>query len=136
MNYHVNEAEMKLLAHLNEHARGYGSNYPFEPADVQAALDLDDTSFARASSYLEELGLIGIDSERVDTYGSSDLILKELWLTGPGANFMRTLENAPGVGRKVTVAVVSQVWKIGTDAIVKVASQLVTDLARNRGLIP
>ncbi|HEV2296865.1 MAG TPA: hypothetical protein VGR35_23700 [Tepidisphaeraceae bacterium] len=136
MNYHINEDEMKLLAHLHEHAPGYGSDYPFDPSEVQNALRLDDRGFHRAASYLEQLGLVGIKSELAESFEDSQLFLFGIWLTGMGANFMRTLENAPGVRRKVTAAVVSKVWPAGDDAIVEVASQQVTDLARHRGMIP
>lgn len=136
MNYQANEDEMKLLAYLHEHARGFGPNYPMDPAEVQAALELDQRAFHRAASYLEQLGLVGIRSELAESFAESELFLFGIWMTGMGGNFMRNLENAPGVGHKVTVAVVGQAWKIGTDTVVRVASQLLTEIARSRGMIP
>ena len=70
------------------------------------ALGLDEPVFRRQVSYLGQFGLVGVEAERIDTYRESSSIIMGVYLTGVGENFMRELERAPGVGRKLTAGAV------------------------------
>ena len=136
MDYHINESEIKLLAFLHEHAEGYGDDFTLDPDAVMKGLDMDARTFQLAASYLQELGLAGLRATRVDDNSGSQVFIFGVCLTGAGENFMRNLERTPGIAERVTVAVVSQAYKVGTDVFAKTVAQLAVEAAKARGMVP
>src|SRR5271156_2218541 len=108
MKANISDDELKLLAFLHENARGYTSDFPFDPDNVCSVLKIEGPQLAKDGSYLASHGLIGID---IVTDRDGIESVSQLWLAGQGEDYMRELENQPGVPRKVTVKVVIEMGK-------------------------
>jgi hypothetical protein len=110
MDIHIDENELRLLTFLHENRKGYGPTLPFYvyPQLLEAA-GLSEPDFSLAISYLVEHCLAGMNAESlIDENGSPDARLNDIWITGLGEDYMRALENQPGIGRKITVAVLKE----------------------------
>jgi hypothetical protein len=119
MKANINEDELKLLACLRENARGYSDDFQFDPALVQSELNVPEEELVKNASYLASHGLIGLQVA-VTRDGCEGI--GSLWLTGTGEDYMRELDAAPGIARKVTVAVVAEMGKTLRDIAVAVLS--------------
>ena len=132
MNVNLSEGELKLLAHLHENAIGFDDTCQFDPAAVRTALDIDEPTFRRQVSYLASFRLVGIEEEGVEPFDKSSpsSIITGIYLTGAGENFMRELEQAPSIGRKLTVGVVSELWAMGKGTIVSTSGQILAEFVK------
>jgi hypothetical protein len=122
----INEGELKLLTYLHEHAAGFGRNFPFDPGDVVKALGLTQEQFQKDLSYLSQHGLTeGHVVEQSQASGNPPRFANpQFWLTGLGEDYMRALEKAPSIGRKLTVAVVTELWSTGKSLLEATAAHL------------
>jgi hypothetical protein len=131
MKANINEDELKLLAYLHEHAEGYTEEFQLTPGEVAEEMQIEFKKFAKDASYLASFGLIGmntIDNSSLDgrSYG-----FMGMWLTGHGENYMRELEQQPGIARKLTVGAVSELWEMGKGTIVAAAGRLLAEFAKH-----
>jgi hypothetical protein len=121
MKANINEDELRQLAYLHEHATGYTDDFQIDPDNVRVELVVTDEQLAKHASYLAAHGLAGVS---VVTTRDGYEGLSSLWLTGDGEDYMRELESQPGVGKKVTVAVVKEMG----NALRTIAVQILSDL--------
>jgi hypothetical protein len=128
MTANINENELKLLAYLHEHARGYGKDFKVDIGEATKAAGFDLLQFGRHASYLAEHGLVGISVMDVERFSEDDIIYEGLWLTGQGEDFMRELESQPGVPKKLTVSAISEGW----GAIKSIAASLLAEYTKHK----
>jgi hypothetical protein len=124
MKANINQDEMKLLAYLHEHATGYIEECALDPAKIKEALGIDDAELGKDMSYLKGHGLVGV---RIITFRNAKGSVSEMqgmWLTSTGEDYMRELENQPGIGKKITVAAVKQTW----EQMKSIAAQVLAEL--------
>jgi hypothetical protein len=108
MKANINEDELKLLAYLHEHAEGFGESFQINTKAAAETLGFDDQSFRKHWSYLEEHGLVG--TSRIRERSTGVVVIATRYLTGLGEDYMRELENQPGIAKKITVKVVTEGW--------------------------
>jgi hypothetical protein len=108
----ISETEMQILAYLHEHAAGYDDNYPFDCDTIKRELAMDDVTFRRAVSFLDQWRLVGLRGEKVRNSQAHNFLLGQIWPTGLGENYVRDVEESPNVGRRITVTVVKEAWGI------------------------
>ena len=125
MKANINEDELRLLAYLHERAEGYDENFQLDPAIVGKELVLDAPQLAKAASYLASHGLVGMETADTSTFSGRSFLFNGLWLTGTGEDYMRELEDQPGVGKKITVAVVREMGSTLRTIAVGVLTELV-----------
>lgn len=123
---HINEDELKLLTYLHEHAGGYGEKFGLSDKSAMGTIGLDEPAFKKALSYLEEHGLAG---HRIDTAGLVWLDY-DTYITGLGEDYMRELENAPGIARKLTLRALKQLGNVVLDVAVKVLTEHLKAMAK------
>jgi hypothetical protein len=119
----ISKEEFNVLAYLHEHAEGYTDLFRVEPQIVAKALGVDMKTFNKDLSYLAAHGLIGVRTQEPDWEKAS---IAGLWLTGDGENFMRELENQPGIARKITMGTVNAIYDAGREIIVKLLAEFLT----------
>lgn len=129
MKSNINEQELTLLTYLHEQAQGFGKEFQ-QPADaIMAALNLTADQLRKAGSYLQEHGLAGVVVTPVVTFDQEGQVeVESLWLTGLGEDYLRELEAAPGVGSKLTVAAISEMWGMGKGVIVAAAAKILSEI--------
>jgi hypothetical protein len=108
MKANINEAELSLLAYLHEHARGFNEHYLSVTKIIQTDLELSDAQLHFQSSYLAAHGLVGVNATFVGSLGDQHPVIRGLWITGLGEDYMRELEAAPGVGKKLGAGMVRE----------------------------
>ena len=104
------EAGLKLLAYLSEHAGRSGQRFWLDPKPVVRNLGISQEEFALASGYLVEHGFAGMRmfSVGADTPPVASARCCAIWLTGGGEHYLRKLQASPGVGGQLTVGVVGK----------------------------
>jgi hypothetical protein len=110
MNANINEDELRVLAFLHETVAGYDENFELDPKAVGKSLALDEQQLAKTASYLASHGLVGMATADTSTFNGHAFLFTALWLTGKGEDYMRELEAQPGIGKRITVALVRETW--------------------------
>lgn len=131
MTANINEDELKLLTHLHEHATGYGEHAQFLVESLLAVMNMEKEKFRKDISYLKEHGLVGVHAVPFKSQRPVYYEITTVWITGLGEDYMRALEKEPGIARRLTVSVLSELWATGKAAILSTASQLLADYAKN-----
>lgn len=125
MKANISEDELKLLAYLHEHARGFNKHFHIEAKALLADLSLTDDQLKCHSSYLEAHGLAGVTASFVGSLGDQHPIIRGIWITGLGEDYMRELEDSPTVSRKLTAGVVTETWGVLKAVAAKVLGDLI-----------
>lgn len=125
---HINEDELKLLTYLHEHAKGYGERFGLSDKAAMGAIGMDEPAFKKAYSYLQEHGLAG---HRIDTAGTV-WIDCGTYITGLGEDYMRELEKAPSIARKLTVGALKQLGNVVQDVAVKALTEHLAAMAKSQ----
>lgn len=128
MKANINEDELKLLAYLHEQAAGCGKGFQLIPSEVAGQLGFDDQQMKKVASYLSDHRLAGITGTSFENSKGQDFYLEGIYLTGLGEDYMRELENQPGVGKKITVAAVKEMGS----ALRTIAVGVLTELVKSR----
>src|ERR1035437_2075486 len=105
VNSNISEEELKLLAYLHENAMGYDQRFQLAPKKIMQDLGINYSQLRKDSSYLASHGLIGVVTHDTSGFGDpvgGSFILSGLFLQVNGEDYMRELEKAPGVSKKVT----------------------------------
>lgn len=116
----ISKEELAILAYLHEHARGFTEAFPFVPAEVAAAMDRAVDQFLKDASYLEAHGLVGMNVIDASSSDGPSFIHMDMWLTGDGENFVRELEQQPGIARRITTKTVGAIYDAGREIVVRV----------------
>src|SRR4051812_5003639 len=103
MDFHIRESEQRLLAYLHENAVGYGPAGELNPKQVMRDLRLPEPELKKQASYLAGLGLLDVRAISQTTFGPSTHNMVGIYLTSEGENFMRELEEQPGIPARITV---------------------------------
>lgn len=123
--FRIGQEELLLLTFMHENALGYGPQFKMDPAKIMGGLNMEYAEFLRYVSYLAEHRLAGLNT--IDRSGRGDGVegsfrLTTVFLTGFGEDYMRALEAEPTVARRVTVAVVKELWSMGTSTLKDIAA--------------
>ena len=122
----IREDEFLLLAYMHEYATGYTSEFSLDPETVIKALAVSREQFLKNLSYLVAHDLAGMNTLDASTFGDPNaFLLQGFWLTGRGENYLRELENQPGLPQKITVKVIKGGWGLVRDAAVRLLSDLI-----------
>lgn len=62
-------------------------------------------------SYLVAHHLAGWNPLDTTTYEARSFLIERFWLTGLGEDYMRDLENQPGMAKRITTKVVKEGWE-------------------------
>jgi hypothetical protein len=109
MSTNISQSELSLLAYFHENANGFGKEFGVSPDKIRQALGTSEDDFVKDVSYLEEHKLVGSLHLNLSTMNRAAFYkLGSVWLTGLGENYMRELERAQGVGKRITVKVVKE----------------------------
>lgn len=119
----ISKDELRLLAHLHEHAVGYGEGFNFDSRVLLQALEMDESGFTKTVTYLSAFELVGARISRAGDGAATQSLIRWVWLTGHGENFMRELENQPGIGTKITSKTASFLYDTAKGVIVKVLGE-------------
>jgi hypothetical protein len=134
MKMHINEDELKLLAHLHEKAGGCGASFAIPANRVATALEVNGQGLRSISSYLAEHQLVGF-ADLPDQYftfpNRTPRTILGLYLTGNGENYMRALEAEPRVGKKVTLGILKELGTSGKSVLLGVAGQLLAEFVKH-----
>ena len=128
----LEEAELKLLAHLSEDAEHAGGNHQrlwLDPKPLIRRLGLSQEQFATDSGRLVAHGLAGVRKFASDAVSDTASPYCAIWLTGKGEDYMRALRAVLGVVPKLTADATKELWAKelwakGAGAVVGTASQL------------
>jgi hypothetical protein len=126
MKANITEDELKMLAYLHEHAGGCGERHSMGGAQLCRELGLADKQLSGNLSYLEGHDLAGARVTDASSFNGQFFIINSIWLTSNGEDYMRELENQPGVPKKVTLAVVKQMGTAFRDIAIGVLTNWLT----------
>lgn len=130
MDFHINDLELQVLAHLHESVRGYGDGFALLMPAIATSLEVDQGAVQKAVSYLVEHGLARRSHANHKSRVSSVVLYQRfgVCLTGLGENYMRALENEPSIARKLTARAVREMWNMGKGIIASVAAKLLAEI--------
>jgi len=74
---------------------------------------------------------VGVSAIGFKNSKAQGFTLRDIWLTGNGENYMRQLEEAPGIARKLTATAIVELWQMGKGAIVSTAGQLLAEFTKH-----
>lgn len=129
----IEEAELRMLAYLSEHAGGYHQRLWLDPKPLIRALGLSQEQFGTDSARLVAHGLAGVRNYAPDAVPVPPTRCCAIWLTGKGEDYMRALQAALGAGPKLNAGAVKELWAQGTGAIVRIAGELLVEFADHPG---
>ena len=133
MNFHISEIELKLLAYLHEKVDGYGYEFRLEPVNIMQGLSISSAEMAKAGSYLDQHKLVGF--KVATSFDSSGELVGftglSIHLTGLGEDYMRALEQQPGIMRKITVGAVAELWNSGKSVLASTASAMLGEFTKH-----
>jgi hypothetical protein len=122
MGTNITKDELRLLACLHEHAKGYGDAFTLDKAELLRVLGVDEPTLLRSVSFLMPFGLIGAKITTLGHGAETASLLRWVWLTAAGENFMRELEAQPAFAQRITMKTAAAFWDTGRAIIVKVLS--------------
>jgi hypothetical protein len=132
----INEDELKVLAYLHEHAKGWGEDFPVSKNQMMAALGWEREQFRKHWSFLAGHGLVGSRTSEVQVpIGFRKIPQTLYWMTVDGEKYMRAIESRPGIGKKLTVTVVSELWGMGKGVAAQAAFSLFKEFAKSHGIV-
>ena len=132
MNVLISKDELRLLAYLHEHAKGFDERSAFKPKPVADALGITIDQLQRDSSFLAEHRFVVVRTLNMSTMNNgNNHVLDAIWITGHGENLVRKLENdleqelsgapdqTPGKARRLTAAAAAFVYDLSRAIVVK-----------------
>lgn len=119
MGNNISKDELAILAYLHEHAEGYTQEFQMTPGEVAQAMRIDLPKFQKDASYLAAHGLVGMQAMDASSDEGRLFLFVGIWLTGDGENFMRELENQPGIAQRITTKTASAIYDTAKAVIVK-----------------
>jgi hypothetical protein len=124
MSVNLSQSELTLLAYLHDHAGTSGERVRLDPKPITRNLRIGAGQFAEDSACLAGHGLAGVrDFRGPDGNEAPSSRRSAIWLTGKGEDYLRRLAAAPGVRRRITVAVVTEMGASLRD----IAAEVLTD---------
>jgi len=123
MDIRINEDELRLLLALREHCKRFNEQGLICPEPLMKYLGVDAQSLGRSASFLDGFKLVVLDFPVSSSSDGYHCLFNGLALTSAGESYLRAIDDAPGVGRRLTLATL----KVVRDAALSAARIALTE---------
>ena len=130
MEAKISADELRLLVWLHENAKAFGESGAWYPQAMTKELGISAAQLAKDASYLAGHHLVGATFGDRTHLGSSspEYWLQSLYLTSVGENYIRVLEEKPGIAQRLTIATLKKV----EDVAVKIAGTVLAEIIKQQ----
>lgn len=127
MDIKIKENEIRLLIGLRERCENFNEFGLIRPEPIVELLGVSFESFSRSATYLQGFKLTLIDFHVQKDCDGYSKMFNGIALTSEGENYLRVLEDSPGIAKKLTLSTLD----IVKDGVLQVASSLLTEWVKD-----